>query len=765
MPDRFQIHVVLAVALSVCAACDRDPAVLANKHFHRAQEFLKQSKSEEAIIELRRVAQLQPNRVDARNELGRQYVNRGDLRSAYREVSAAVHYDSKNIEALTMMGEILLSARKFSGARDVAGKILDQKPDDRNARLIMVESMIGLGESERARELIEQMMRADPKDTRALFHLARIQLHREEWETAEENLRLSWSLDPDDAHAALLLSQVYDARQNLPDAEKVLKELAGANANKLDLLYTLGTFYMKHQRLREAEEVFKRIADLGGADPKHRGSLGVFYSLVDRKQDARKEFQRIRSAAPEDAGNLRRLAKIELSLNRRDDARKILSELKSRQGPKDIEALLMIGILDIQDGKPDQAELVLTEAASAQPRAPMVHFQLARPRLLQGKVDPAKDALRDALRLAPEFTAASVVLAEQELRGGEPLRAVGTLTETVKRNPGSVAPNLLMAQAHAQLGQYQLADKELGRLLEHRLSTADQARVFEALAWVKLRQKRFEEARTFAEKLLSSGHVTLKGLQVLGLSQLGLNRPEQAVKAVQPHVQKAGRWAAGQDLLGELAVRAGQLELAETFYQAALDIEPQSVSALVGLGAVHERRRRYDLARQHYERAVSVDPRNVTAHFHLGALAEVEKKWNQAISEYRKVIEIDPSFAIAKNNLAWILAEYTDDLDEALQLAQQASAHLPKDPVVADTLAWTFIKQDRTSRALPLLQRCVSEDPKNPLFRYHLGVAYAKLGRKPEARQELESALRLGDAFEGSADAMTMLRGISGAAR
>jgi Flp pilus assembly protein TadD len=102
-------------------------------------------------------------------------------------------------------------------------------------------------------------------------------------------------------------------------------------------------------------------------------------------------------------------------------------------------------------------------------------------------------------------------------------------------------------------------------------------------------------------------------------------------------------------------------------------------------------------------------------------------------------------------------AEAGTNLDVALGRAQAAKAAQPDDPNVSDTLGWVFVKRDMPSLAIPPLQHAVDKDPSNPLYHYHLGIAYSKADKKPAARSALERALSLSPNFERAADARQAL--------
>ena len=82
---------------------------------------------------------------------------------------------------------------------------------------------------------------------------------------------------------------------------------------------------------------------------------------------------------------------------------------------------------------------------------------------------------------------------------------------------------------------------------------------------------------------------------------------------------------------------------------------------------------------------------------------------------------------------------------------------LPENPLFSDTLGWVYYKKNLAQSAIPLLRASVERAPREPVYHYHLGLAYAKGGDKARARQSLEQALRLAPAFAGSADAKRVL--------
>ena len=160
----------------------------------------------------------------------------------------------------------------------------------------------------------------------------------------------------------------------------------------------------------------------------------------------------------------------------------------------------------------------------------------------------------------------------------------------------------------------------------------------------------------------------------------------------------------------------------------------------------------------------------VGPHTMVALILQMQGKNAEAQKRYEKVLEIDRTAPVAANNLAWMYAEGAGNIDVALQLAQVAKAGLP-DCARGERHARLDLHQEghggpghRAAASRPS-----DKDPKNPVYRYHLGVAYAEAKPtrmtaeaqdKANAKTHLETALKLSPNFEGAADARKVLEGL-----
>jgi Flp pilus assembly protein TadD len=139
----------------------------------------------------------------------------------------------------------------------------------------------------------------------------------------------------------------------------------------------------------------------------------------------------------------------------------------------------------------------------------------------------------------------------------------------------------------------------------------------------------------------------------------------------------------------------------------------------------------------------------------------IQNRKMEARQRYEKILQIDPRAVVASNNLAMLYLEEGQNLDTALGLAQTAKEQLPDSPEVNDTLGLVYAKKGLGNLAIVPLELSARKDPTNPVYQYHLGLAYAQVGQTMKARAVLQDALALNAAFDGSTDARRVLAALS----
>ena len=95
-------------------------------------------------------------------------------------------------------------------------------------------------------------------------------------------------------------------------------------------------------------------------------------------------------------------------------------------------------------------------------------------------------------------------------------------------------------------------------------------------------------------------------------------------------------------------------------------------------------------------------------------------------------------------NLASLLVENSSDeasLERAAKLAEVLKSSTV--PQYQDTVGWVQYKRGNTADAVKSLEAAASKLPNLAAVRYHLGMSYLAAGRKAEAADQFQAALKL----------------------
>ncbi len=151
---------------------------------------------------------------------------------------------------------------------------------------------------------------------------------------------------------------------------------------------------------------------------------------------------------------------------------------------------------------------------------------------------------------------------------------------------------------------------------------------------------------------------------------------------------------------------------------------------------------KYDDAKQRLEKILTSPDSKELAHLWLGNIEVIKGNRKAAIDHYHEVVIADPNNPQALNNYAYLLAEFANNPTDALKYAQKAKELVPTDSNYSDTLGWILYRKGLYPMAVSELERA-AVNTKDPISKYHLAMAYAKVGDVERGRKALKVALQL----------------------
>ena len=406
---------------------------------------------------------------------------------------------------------------------------------------------------------------------------------------------------------------------------------------------------------------------------------------------------------------------------------------------KDVDSLILRGEILNAQGHPDQAVHSLEAAIKSDSQNPAAHYGLGVTLIAIGDTRRATSELQAAARLRPSMTQVYRTLGALALRKQDTdlLRQSGE--NWIAAQPYIPDGYLMRGIATGATGNYAAAETDI----QEAISVApEDSRGYAALGQLRMAQKKNEEAHKLFEQALVKNPRDLQAMT--GVVQIYVAQKEQARAAerIAQQIAKVPGDSGLYGLQGEVRMAMKDFVGAEQAFTKAVDLNPNSVDAILALTRAQLSRGSADQAVASYQLAIQKDPRDVRPYILLGSLEESKGKWSDAQQHYQRALQVQPDNPAAANNLAYLLLNHGGNSDVALSLAQTARRGLPDLANTADTLAWAYINKGAFGFAVDLLQEATNASPANPTYHYHLGLAYQKSNDTAHAKAQFERALQ-----------------------
>ena len=570
---------------------------------------------------------------------------------------------------------------------------------------------------DRAVEVLETYLKAQPLDGQALTLLGSALMFKGQNARATSLMqRALQTKESPEFHTVLGLSLLRSGQTGTAMAE--LETALKGDPRQTQAATSLIALYLRAGQAAKAVVVADMLVK------QQPGNAGFFNLLGMAKGDA-KDIAGAKAAFEQSAKldnafvtPKLNLARIEIATKAYDAAALRLNGLL-KVDEKNAEAMVELASLSERKGKPDDALRWLEKATDLSgPKETRWGLALSDFHLRNGRAIPAFEAAKKMSAKAPEDLGVLLAYAKAQIATGDKVAVKSTLTSATRVADYNPAPQV-------QIALLQLTANNLGG------------------------------AAYSLEKALSSQADYLPAMALMTEVELRQGDPAKAERRARDIVARNPKRAVGYSLLGDIAVARNQTPAALEGYRKAHQLEPSTETLLRlfrtlstqdgGKGAV-------PLA----EQWVKSHPKDGATQRALADSYARAGSFNQAKTAYEDLLKITPDDSSALNNLANILLRLKDPA--AVKIAEQAVAKNPNNANAIDTLGWALFQGGQTDRAVQLLRDARLREPANPEIRYHLAAVLAKTGRKNEAKDELEAALKPGRPFDGSVEAAALLK-------
>lgn len=190
----------------------------------------------------------------------------------------------------------------------------------------------------------------------------------------------------------------------------------------------------------------------------------------------------------------------------------------------------------------------------------------------------------------------------------------------------------------------------------------------------------------------------------------------------------------------------------------ALDLEPENLQGLTGLGEAYQRMGDIDESRAAYVRALKVRPEFPAALVGIARSYEAQGKDSEAVPYYRRAITANAGYAEAYTLLGELYLRQ-GRVEEAIDLLAEAVRVRPDYAPGRNRLALAYSRLGLHNEAVATIQSAIALEPNRPDHPTTLGTIQLELGLVERARESFVRALAIDASFPAA------LRGVAEIAR
>jgi putative PEP-CTERM system TPR-repeat lipoprotein len=731
---------------SGCSKQDREA-----KFLQEGKNFLERKDYQRAVLQFKNAIQAVPNDAEPHYQVSLAYLAIGDYRSALVELQRAIKLNPKHLAAQVKLSEIYTATTDKNFWQEAENRlhgVLAAAPDNVDALNTLAIAEWELGDQQQAEEHLRVALTKAPQNVQTLVSIAKLKMSRNDVAGAERILREAGEKSSS-ADVLVALAQFYILTGNFSEAESNLRRVLQLAPHNGAALLNMAYLQYRAGRRQEEENTYKQIAALDGKEYKH---LHAMYLLRNGKvNEAIGELQQLAKRDPADRDARSRLVWAYLAADRFTEVEKLLTVAIAKDA-KDAAALLQRSALLIQVGRDAEAQADLTQLLRLRPESAEGHYLLARLHQRRGSSVLQRQELAEALKHNPRLLPARIELARNFLQTNASHEALNILTEAPEDQKSAIPFITEKNWALLQTGDLTEARKGVNEILAKR-RTPDVLRQDALLKW---HAGSYEQARKSLREALERNSEDLSALTLLVATYEDQKQAPAALKEVRDYAQREPKSAAILNFLGTLLVKEGDRTEARAALMAAKAANPNFASVDLSLARLDVADGRLDDGLKKLQTLSSQDPTNWLARLWAGHVQEIKGNHEAALAQYRKVLEIQDDNWVALNNMAFLLADFKHQPNDALKYAEKAKELKPDDPSVSDTLGWVLYQKGLYSNALPYLEDSVSKQPSSRR-KYHLAMAYLKAGNTELGRATLQAALKTERNFPEAQSAQEVL--------
>jgi len=414
---------------------------------------LSQGKRENAITHLNRVLEAAPDHALARKLLATAMLESGQAARA-RELIANLKSDDKDIQLLSLQGNIALRQGSYQEAREKLEKASALAPENTALIRELAASRMASGDESGAIESLTQLAEKDTTTHQADVLLVMTHAKAKRYDAALKVVAELERRHPRLPLAENLRGSIYLLRNDLAQARQHFTNALEIDSGYLPAASNLARLDLANKDIKAARTRFQKVIQKSPKNARAMVALAQLAAIEKNEPEFLSQLEQAKKAVPTDAVSRQLLTRYWLG---KRNAEKALVEARSAlDSTGKPEFLDSIGAAHLLQNDTANALATYQKWAQTSPNNPLAHYRLALAQNHTKDRTGAMQSLDKALALRPDFADASV--SKAVLLGGQGKTAEGLKIARALQERSPKLPTAYMAEAEILFAAKQFVD-------------------------------------------------------------------------------------------------------------------------------------------------------------------------------------------------------------------------------------------------------------------------------------------------------------------
>ncbi|TDT41415.1 putative PEP-CTERM system TPR-repeat lipoprotein [Halospina denitrificans] len=761
-------------------------------HMDQAQFFQQQGELKASTQEARSAIEAQPDQIEPYFILINNLLTAGDGRTAesqLQELRGRIdETDAEQRDNLNRLAILVARAKmKQDDPQGALEALEDVESADRSqqlqASILRADAHRQAGKSDEARRIYQEVLERDPEAVMALLGLSRLAYEQGQREQARNQMAKAEEVNADDPEVLLWKARMAHREERYDDATEAytaaLEDIGRYDVMTRRKYETISALIDVLREKGDASQAFVYEEILADSAP------GTLHSGME---SAREAYQRgnfdtaaghlteVLAQAPGHEAASIMLGMIRFQQGRVGEAEELLAGHVDKVKSGDLTKMLAAARIQLE--RPEQAREMLEEL-DPQGNDPGVVALIGIAALSSGDTELGRGLIEQSLAMAPDNAALRVRYARYLMTQDETDEAISQLEEAIERTPTADKAHALLARVLAESGREDNAEQVVSQWME---SQPDNVHAYNIAGDIAQMRGDSEAARGYYREAIGINADTPESHFALGMLEARGGNADESLKHLRHAVERApdnGHYIRG---LLSLAASEGRVDETMEFLETVGEAKESSIGPYLTLlrSALDNGKdeRASQLADTLSDRMEGADGSRETIGDIYGAVAQnalsngnteraqkVVRNGRERFRSHERLALIDARLQFlqerpsdAREILRTVKTEHPDSAApyieeanyfmrsgsyrEASELYQLARDKQDSVPILLRH-ARALRQQDRTRRAIEVLEEGSKRFGDNHQIPLNLAMLYQGANQKDKARQAYETTLEL----------------------